>query len=364
MTAPHAAEIKAFGALSVKDADKGLVQAVIATLEVVDRDGDIIRKGAIANGTKVTMSAYGHDAVFGARPAGKGVLSVEGNQLTFNGRMFLATTAGRETFEVLKELDTAEWSFGFRVLGEEVPNESERKQGARRVLTKLDAFEVSPVLMGAGVGTRTVAVKDAGDPEQAELRAICEKIRADYERRELERQREEARAIGRKVLRDLAEREERERTEFLRECESAAHDHDRINQQIAAQQLLTEMQSKWGRGARHLLQTVSQYPITRPEIWPLLKFIAREMEIPAEALPSVGLVPRWALPSDTTTGVYFGKANAVYVADDLDGETLAKTVIHECYHALEARKGWGGNEDFAFATERALYDRWRRLEAA
>jgi hypothetical protein len=70
----------------VKDAEKGEVEAIIATLGVVDKDEDIIRADAIAEGSKVSMSAYGHDAVYGARPAGKGTLHVEGNKLVFKGR--------------------------------------------------------------------------------------------------------------------------------------------------------------------------------------------------------------------------------------------------------------------------------------
>lgn len=154
--------VKTFASFEIKDADKGEVEAVIATLGVVDRDEDVIRKDAIADGAKVTMSAWGHDAVFGNRPVGKGVLTVDGNRLKFAGRVFLTTDDGRDTFAVLKEMGAdQEWSFGFRVLGSEVPSEAERKQGARRILTKLDAFEVSPVLVGAGVGTRTLGVKSA-----------------------------------------------------------------------------------------------------------------------------------------------------------------------------------------------------------
>lgn len=158
-------EIKSFCAFEIKDADKGEVEAIIATLGVVDKDEDIIRNDAVADGAKVTMSSYGHDAVWGARPAGKGKLSVEGNKLLFKGRMFLATTDGRDTFEVLKEMGAdQEWSFGFRILGAEVPSDEEKKQGARRILTKLDCFEVSPVIVGAGIGTRTVGVKEAPTP--------------------------------------------------------------------------------------------------------------------------------------------------------------------------------------------------------
>lgn len=153
---------KALAAFEIKDAAKGEVQSVIATLGVIDRDGDIIRKSAIPDGARVVVSSYGHDAVYGSRPAGKGTLSVKSDELRFDGAMFLNTTDGRETFEVLKAMGSdQEWSFGFRVLGWEVPSEEERKQGATRILTKLDAFEVSPVLIGAGIGTRTLAVKTA-----------------------------------------------------------------------------------------------------------------------------------------------------------------------------------------------------------
>jgi phage head maturation protease len=160
--------VKSITSFEIKDADKGEVRAVIATLGVIDRDGDIIRKGAIPDGAKVAVSSYGHDAVWGNRPVGKGTLSTQGNKVLFDGRLFLNTTDGRDTFEVLKEMGAdQEWSFGFRIIGYEVPTEEEKKQGAYRVLTKLDAFEVSPVLVGAGIGTQTLAVKqsdgDAGD---------------------------------------------------------------------------------------------------------------------------------------------------------------------------------------------------------
>jgi hypothetical protein len=157
--------IKSFCAFEIKDAEKGIVEAIVATLGVVDKDEDIIRPDAIPEGAKVSMSSYGHDAVFGARPVGKGTIVVVGNKAVFKGRVFLATTDGRDTFECLKEMEgDQEWSFGFRILGAEVPSEEERKMGARRILTKLDPFEVSPVIVGAGVGTRTVGVKGADVP--------------------------------------------------------------------------------------------------------------------------------------------------------------------------------------------------------
>lgn len=159
---PNTLVHKSFCAVEIKDAEKGDVEAIIATLGVVDRDEDIIRPGAIPDGANVSMSSYGHSAAYGDRPVGKGKIHIEGNKAVFRGRVFLKTLEGRETFETLKEMGAdQQWSWGFEVLGSEVPTEDEKKQGARRALTKTDTFEVSPVIRGAGIGTRTVGVKSA-----------------------------------------------------------------------------------------------------------------------------------------------------------------------------------------------------------
>lgn len=154
-----------FGVLEIKDEEKGEVEAIVATLDVVDKDGDILRPGAIKSGTKVLMSDYRHSVVFGQKPAGKGTLVVRDDKLVFRGRTFLKTIAGRDVFETLKELGPdSEWSFGFLVKGWEEPNDAQRKQGVRRIITKAEAVEASPVFRGAGIGTRTLAVKSEGDP--------------------------------------------------------------------------------------------------------------------------------------------------------------------------------------------------------
>jgi hypothetical protein len=157
--------VKHFCSMEIKDAEKGEVEAIFCTIGVVDKDEDIIRPGAIPDGAKVSMSAYGHSAVYGDRPAGKGTIHIEGNKAVFKGRVFLKTHDGRETFETLKEMGAdQQWSWGFEVLGAEVPTEDEKKMGARRAITKTDTFEVSPVIRGAGIGTRTRAVKSAEAP--------------------------------------------------------------------------------------------------------------------------------------------------------------------------------------------------------
>ena len=167
---------KAFGALEIKDADKGEVEAVVATLNTVDRDREVILPGAIKDGAKVKLSAYGHGAVFGSLPVGKGALHINKDSVVFRGKYFLSTSAGRDAFETLKGFGgDQEWSFGFRVIDAENASDEWTKQGAFRVLKKLEPFEVSPVLMGAGVGTRTVAMKcdGCGQPHEGETCAPC-----------------------------------------------------------------------------------------------------------------------------------------------------------------------------------------------
>lgn len=161
-------ETKTLAAFQIKDEEKGEVEAIIATLGVMDKDGDIIREDAIKSGAKVKMSAYGHDAMWGEMPVGKGVITVKDDKAVFKGNLFMSTVRGREVFGVLKEMGAdQEWSFGFRVTGWESPSEDDRRKGVYRILTKLDPFEVSPVIRGAGVGTRTVTVKEEKEPELA-----------------------------------------------------------------------------------------------------------------------------------------------------------------------------------------------------
>lgn len=160
---PQVVEIKVLESVEIKDEEKGEIEAVFATLDVVDKDHDIIRPSAIAEGAKAKLSDYAHSAVFGASPVGKGTMHQVKNKAVFRGRYFMSTTRGVEAFKTLKEIGAdQEWSFGYQVLGSEEPEEEDREKGAWRILTKLDAFEISPVLRGAGLGTRTLSVKAAG----------------------------------------------------------------------------------------------------------------------------------------------------------------------------------------------------------
>ena len=95
---------KSLAGLAIKDAEKGEVEAIVATIGVVDHDYEVILPGAIKDGAKVKMSGYGHDVVFGEMPAGRGAIHIEGEKAVFRGKLFLSTQRGRDAFEVLKEM--------------------------------------------------------------------------------------------------------------------------------------------------------------------------------------------------------------------------------------------------------------------
>jgi hypothetical protein len=150
---------KAFSRVEIKDEDKGEVTAVFATLNVIDSDGDVTPPGAFENGAKVRISAYGHTSWTGSLPVGKGSIREVKNEAILDGRFFLDTEAGADTFRVVKELGAdglQEFSYGYDPV-EYSFGEFEGQQV--RFLNKLKVHEVSPVLLGAGVGTRLLTAK-------------------------------------------------------------------------------------------------------------------------------------------------------------------------------------------------------------
>lgn len=147
------------GGLEIKDADKGIVSAVFSTMGVRDHDGDVTREDAFTDGAPVVISAYGHKSWDGAPPVGKGVIRVKGKKAVLEGQFFMNTAAGRDTFETVKELakdGLGEWSYGFDV---EKYSFGEEKSQPVRYLESLKVHEVSPVLLGAGINTRTLSTK-------------------------------------------------------------------------------------------------------------------------------------------------------------------------------------------------------------
>lgn len=158
--------------LQVKDADedKGEVTAVFATFNVKDSDWDVTLPGAFEDGAPALISAYGHASWSGMLPVGKGTIATTDTEALFHGRFFMDTTHGRDTFLTVKETgDLQEWSYGFDIL-ERSFGEFDGEQV--QFLKRLRVHEVSPVLLGAGVGTRTLAAKSSNTRFSEQAQAV------------------------------------------------------------------------------------------------------------------------------------------------------------------------------------------------
>lgn len=156
---------KTLAGVAIKNADRGEVEAVFATLNVIDSDGDVTLDGAFPEGAEVPISAYGHASHGGALPVGMGKIRTTDTEAILDGKFWLDTTAGREHFDVVKKMGgKGQWSYGYTPL-DAGPGTHDGVDV--RLLKRLDVHEVSPVLIGAGVGTRTLSAKSGqnGPPE-------------------------------------------------------------------------------------------------------------------------------------------------------------------------------------------------------
>jgi hypothetical protein len=160
--------------VEIKDEDKGEVAAIFSTLNVIDKDGDVTRPGAFDDGAKLVISAYGHTSWSGALPVGSGQIRVTKTEAIMDGQFFLDTGDGADTFTTVKRLAAdglGEWSYGYDPLKYSF---GEFQEQSVRFLDKLFVHEVSPVLLGAGVDTRTLTAKGMrfGDHGQALITEI------------------------------------------------------------------------------------------------------------------------------------------------------------------------------------------------
>jgi hypothetical protein len=170
-------ETKSFTAdVRIKNEAAGEVEAVVATVDTVDRDGDVFLAGSAAPGKSVKVSAFGHDVVLqNAPPVGLGRIKEEAGKLILRARYFLSTARGRDAFETVRSLGPdSEWSLGFPQDSVRVdPLTAEwRAKGARRLISWFVPIEASPVLRGAQLGTATLATKaHRGRPDYERHRA-------------------------------------------------------------------------------------------------------------------------------------------------------------------------------------------------
>jgi len=139
--------------------ESGLFQAIFSRFNETDKQGDFTLPSAFMDGQNVKIAAWGHN--WGALPVGRGVIHQDGEKAWVDGKFFLDTEVGSETYKTVKNLgELQEWSYGFDVV------KSAQREGGR-TLEKLNVYEVSPVFVGAGNNTQTTVIKSAPDTEGA-----------------------------------------------------------------------------------------------------------------------------------------------------------------------------------------------------
>lgn len=158
----------------IKLGDKpGSFSAKVATLNVVDSDGDVVLPGAL-DGQSVSILPA-HDS--GSVSLGKAVYEERGDDLVVVGKFNLGVAAGKDWHEAIKfDLKNGdpvqEWSWDYLPTtgpnGEPGAFAGQHEGQEVRFLAHLDSKEVSPVLRGASVGTRTLSAKSAHKTETSD----------------------------------------------------------------------------------------------------------------------------------------------------------------------------------------------------
>ena len=151
----------------------GEFRAVIGTMNVLDHDGDVLRPGCLEKPmVPVRIAAWAHR--WHELPVGKGWVKEKKTELVCEGEFFMDTQGGAETYQTVKNLgDLAEWSFGYDVLKS---SKGKHNGEPARFLEKLRIHEVSPVLLGAGIGTRTEEIKSGGAALSSDPRAVLRRL--------------------------------------------------------------------------------------------------------------------------------------------------------------------------------------------
>ena len=137
------------------DGQPGEFRAIFSRFNVIDHDGDVTIPGAFKDGEAVRISYWGHR--WQDLPVGRGIIHQDDKTAWVDGQFFLDTQAGKETYQTVKNLgELQEWSYGYDV------NESETGQFENQdvqFLNNLTVYEISPVMLGAGIDTETIDIK-------------------------------------------------------------------------------------------------------------------------------------------------------------------------------------------------------------
>ena len=163
--------------------EAGVGRAVISTLDVVDKDGDVTLPDAFGSQPTVVLPTHDWQSI----PLGKGTVREEGDEAVVDFKLNLESPTAKEWYSFFKfDMENGEslqeWSYGFDVLAS---SKGERDGKAVRFIEEVKVYEVSPVLVGAGINTRTVGIKSNGvklEDQFKELEFLFAKVK-DFSRR-------------------------------------------------------------------------------------------------------------------------------------------------------------------------------------
>jgi hypothetical protein len=143
--------------------EPGSFKARIASLNIVDHDGDVTIPGAAPDGKQILIGSFNHSSVTGnALPVGDAVVSSDAKAIFVEGRFWLDTASGKEHYLAVKNAGAAgQWSYAYRATAYSTDYSELKQWGptAQRILKALDIFEASLVLQGAGIDTGTIVAK-------------------------------------------------------------------------------------------------------------------------------------------------------------------------------------------------------------
>lgn len=183
-------------AASLKKLNEGVLSVVFATMNVVDKDGDVALPGFYGKQDIVMVPAHDWSHV----PIGKGVTREEGNLAIADIKLNLEIQAAKDwlsaiKFDLANGVPLQEYSYGFKPLeGGSERGDRDGKQ-VRYLKPREDGtpgskiWEVSPVLVGAGEKTRTLSAKsvagNAGKTFADESQAVLDAAEGLVERVEV-----------------------------------------------------------------------------------------------------------------------------------------------------------------------------------
>ena len=271
--------------------DTGQVSAVFATLNVIDHDEEVTRPGAFGSQEAVIVPTHDWHSV----PLGKGLLRESNHEAIGDMKFNLEIPIAKEWHSALKfDLENGtplqQWSYGFDVL-QESKGEFEGRQV--RFLEKLKVHEISPVLLGAGINTRTLAVKEHPD---------LEKIQSGFQ--------------VRRIMNEVSET--LHKTQRIIDSEIYVQvDPSRVTRDQVA------------LSAEILMGTASDNGIDAPRLCWFNEKLYTEAEFIGERFPKSFSN---AKSSGGVRGLYDRGKNLIWIRSDLTGADLVRTVAHEVRH--------------------------------